>query len=381
MLRLFTTCLLGLVFSGSSALALPHLTIDLDNGRVLSHQQAFDPWHPASLTKLMTAYVVFRAIENGDVAPDTSVRIGRNATRQPPSKIGYRRGTTLTIEDALKLLIVKSANDVSVALAETLSGSVAAFADRMNLEARQLGMTGSRFTNPHGLHNARQVMTARDLGLLLQALHNRYPQYASYFKSPAVIAEKRTKDKKKIDRIYYSYNLLLERYRGADGFKTGFVCASGYNFAGSATRAGRRIAAIVLGRDSQTSRAVDAAKLITHGFELPLSAGTPIRTLKPGPDVRTSPRNMRPLLCTEEARAKRYEPGAGAAVIESPWLQARTKQKVTLRSTIGADAPLFEPAVPTPRPTFVPPTPIDGLFTAARTNLALPTFRPDAVVN
>lgn len=381
MLRLFCAFLIMLSLCIFPARAVPHLTIDLDNGRVLSQQEAFDPWHPASLTKLMTAFVIFRAIENREVSPSDAVRVSKNATRQPTSKMGYGAGTTLTIENALKLLIVKSANDIAVALAETVSGSVPAFADRMNREAAQLGMTGSRFANPHGLHDPRQMITARDFGLLLQTLHNGYPKYAAFFKAPAVLAQKRNKNRKIIERVYYSYNLLLERYRGADGFKTGFVCASGYNFAGSATRAGRRIAAIVLGRDSQTSRAVDAAKLITEGFELPISAGTPIRMLKPDANLRLSPRNMRPILCTEQARAKRYEPGAGVAIINSPWLQARVKQPVTLRATLGTDAPSFKVPVPKPRPSFKPPAPIDGLIKAARSSFALPTFRPGTVVN
>ena len=255
------------------ASATPHILVDLDSGNVLSQRQSFDPWYPASLTKLMTAYSAFRAIETGKARSDQPVRISKNAAKQPPSRMGYRVGTTLTLENALKLLVIKSANDVAVAIAESISGSVAAFSQRMNEDARQLGMTGSRFVNPHGLHNRRQVTTARDMAVLVRALHRQYPQYKSLFDTPSVLAPSRTKQGKVIQRIYYSYNLLLERYRGADGFKTGFVCASGYNFIGSATRSGRRIAAVVLGRDSQTSRAVDAAKLLTEGFQLPMQAG------------------------------------------------------------------------------------------------------------
>lgn len=383
------------------ALALPHLTVDLDNGQVLSHQQAFDPWHPASLTKLMTAYVAFRAIETGEVTADHPVRISKAARRQPPSRMGYRTGTVMTLENALKLILIKSANDVSHAIAENLGGSVEGFAARMNRDAAALGMTGSRFVNPHGLHDRRQVTTARDMALLITALHKRYPQYNSWLSTPSVLAPSRTKNGKMIKRIYYSYNLLLERFRGGDGFKTGFVCASGYNFIGSATRAGRRVAAIVLGRDGQTSRAVDAAKLITEGFQYPLTAGTPLAGLKPNGPVAGSPRNMRPLMCSEAARAARYEPGAGQAVIRSPWLQERKVQGKPLvvrlgtpgsggiarlrsvpvpqfRPTRVAVAPSIEtPVAPPPvGPAPVVPAPAVEVVTQQAAGIPLPTFRP-----
>jgi len=375
-LLMFTFTLFTAVFGISNSTAAPHLTLDLDSGKVLSHHQAFHPWHPASLTKLMTALVVFRAIENGEVSPDDDVRFSRKATRQSPSKMGFPAGTIITVEDALKLLIIKSANDVAVALAESISGSVAAFADHMNREAARLGMSGSRFVNPHGLHNSRQIITARDLGILLRTLHRSYPRYASYFKAPAVLAQKRTKKGKIIERVYYSYNLLLERYRGADGFKTGFVCASGYNFAGSASRGGRRIAAIILGRNSQTDRVIAAAKQITGGFELPLDAGIAIANLKPDGNIPGTPRNMRTALCNQNARAKRYEPGAGQAIIKSPWLLARVKQPVTVRTRLAARSAISRIPIPAPRPYYTSPAPIEGVVVSARKSITLPTFRP-----
>lgn len=377
----FRLCILAFSFlatllSIGKVSAAPHLTLDLDSGKVLSHHQAFHPWHPASLTKLMTAYVVFRAIENREVSPDDAVRFSKNATRQSPSKMGYPRGTTITVEDALKLLIIKSANDVAVAIAESVDGSVSAFSDRMNREAIRLGMKSSRFVNPHGLHNPRQVITARDLGILLRVLHRSYPQYASYFKAPAVLAQKRAKGGKIIERVYYSYNLLLERYRGADGFKTGFVCASGYNFAGAATRGGRRIASIILGRNSQGDRAIAAAKEIGEGFQLPVNAGTPLSELAPSANIPSSPRNMRAALCNAKARAKRYEPGAGLAVIKSPWLSARKKQAVTIRTRLGVRTSISRIPIPKRRPNYAPPSPIEGVLVSARKSITLPTFRP-----
>ncbi len=385
-LCLFTTLWALLLTPAHSA---PHLSIDLGTGKVLSHEQAFDAWHPASLTKLMTAWVIFREIERGSLSADSPVRISSTARKQPPSRIGYRTGTVLTVENALALLIVKSANDIAVALAETAGGSVASFSSMMNREAESLGMSGSRFVNPHGLHDRRQVTTARDMGLLVRAIHQRYPQYANLFSTPSVLAPQRTKKGKTIQRIHYSYNLLLERYRGGDGFKTGFVCASGYNFIGSATRAGRRVAAVVLGRDSQTSRAVDAAKLITEGFQLPNDAGTPIRKLAQDASANRTPRNMRPLLCTAKARAARYEPGAGKAVIDSPWLTRREVVKKPIKVALGGTGsalPSARAPLPSFRPTIrqtiapdvaeaVPSETIVQAKAVAR-NVVLPTFRP-----
>ena len=371
-----------------SVKAAPHLLIDLDNGKVLSHQQAFDPWHPASLTKLMTAFVAFRAIQSGEITSNHPVRVSKQARRQPPSRMGYRVGTTLTMENALKILVVKSANDIAVAIGESISGSVENFAHRMNQEAARLGMKDSRFVNPHGLHDKRQVITARDLALLIRAIHTEFPQYANLFRSSSILAPSRTKKGKLIKRIYYSYNLLLERFRGGDGFKTGFVCASGYNFIGSATRSGRRIAAIVLGRDSQTSRAVDAAELITKGFRQPMGSGSSLDQLTVNGPVPSGPRNMRGILCTKEARAKRYEPGAGLAVIKSPWLQTRIAGKhplnVVLEKSTKASRRLKRIPLPTFRPAYTPPTvatvvdtaPVNVSPVAVAAQTPLPTFRP-----
>lgn len=316
--------------------------------------------------------------------------------------MGYRRGTTMRLEDALKLVLIKSANDISIALAESLSGSVPAFAQAMNAEAARLGMTGSNFVNPHGLHDRRQVTTARDMAILLQVLHKQYPQYKEMLSTPSLLAPSRTKNGKIIQRVYYSYNLLLERFRGADGFKTGFVCASGYNFAGAATRTGRRIAAVVLGRDGQTSRAVDAAKLIEEGFRQPVDSGTPLAALKPQGGVPSGPRNMRSVMCSEAARAARYEPGAGQAVIDSPWLQerkiagsplvvklldARTAAYAAARVTVPTFRPQFvsvadasirtaEPAATPVASVEKPAATITSVIEASNRPVAVPTFRP-----
>lgn len=383
---------LALLFSllALPAFAQPSITIELTSGRVLQQEQAFDPWHPASLTKLMSAYVIFREIEVGRMKLDEPVIFTREAVKTPPSRIGYRPGTTMTLEDGLKLLLIKSANDMAITLAQAAGGTVSAFVGMMNREAERLGMGGSHWVNPHGLHDVEQFTTARDMAVLLQAIHREFPQYQRFFKAPSVMAPQFLREGGTRPKVHFTYNLLLERFDGADGFKTGFVCASGYNFAGAATRNGRRIAAIVFGRDSQTSRAVEAAKLITEGFAKPANSGTLLAQLTPLGTVATAPRNMRSALCTQEARQNRYDPGAGQAVIESQWLRERRIEDVPLvvrllpRSTVP---PLMERiALPTFRPqnAAVPkPKTIDGVIAreileggAANNTVTRPKFRP-----
>lgn len=359
------------------AQASPSLVIDLDNARVILAEKAFHPWHPASLTKMMTALVVFRAIESGKITLEQPVVVSRNATRVPPSRMGYRAGTAISMEDALELLLIKSANDISVAIAETVAGSVDGFARLMNAEARRLGMTGSNFVNPHGLHDARQVVTARDLALLVLELHRNHQRYAHLFGTPRVLAPVRRKDGKRVMREFLSWNRLLERYRGADGFKTGYVCASGYNFAAAASRGGRRISAIVLGRDSTDERVIDAARLLTDAFQRPVDAGTPLADLRPEGVVPSQPANMRPRLCTEKGREALKAKGPPPRMADSPWLQPRqnigSPMEVALLGTFPAVT------VPKPRPNYTPPAPIDGVVASNPSRIPLPAFRPSTV--
>ncbi|MEO0546990.1 MAG: serine hydrolase, partial [Pseudomonadota bacterium] len=192
--------LLAIALHVPMAHAKPHLVIDLSNGRVLAQKDAFHPWHPASLTKLMTAYSAMKAVERGEVLLTSPVRISRAARKQPPSRMGYGLGTTVTLENALKLLLIKSANDISVAIGETISGTSEAFAAQMTADAKALGMTGSRFENPHGLHHPRQVTTARDMAVLVSVLHRQFPRLGTMLASPSVSAPKRNKEGKLIRR-------------------------------------------------------------------------------------------------------------------------------------------------------------------------------------
>jgi D-alanyl-D-alanine carboxypeptidase len=250
----------------AAALALAHqahaatgafLLIEADTGKVLQAENATYPWYPASLSKLMTTYVTLQAVRDGRITFDTLLTVSANAAAQQPSKMGFPVGTQVTVDNALKMLLVKSANDMAVVLAEGVSGSIDNFAAEMNQTSQRLGMTQSSWVNPNGLPDDRQITSARDLGILARALIHDFPEYDFYWHIPAI------KFGKKIIR---NFNTLIDRYPGADGMKTGFICASGFNLVATATRGNRRLIAVVLGAPSSPWRAAKAAALLEHGF-------------------------------------------------------------------------------------------------------------------
>jgi D-alanyl-D-alanine carboxypeptidase len=251
--------LVGLLAAGPAAAVdgPSQIVIDVDRGTVLSHRLADQRWYPASLTKLMTAYVTFRALKAGQVTPTSAVRVSQHALAQPPSKMGFKVGTVMNVDNALKMMLVKSANDIAVAVAETIGGDEPRFVGLMNDNARRLGMASTHFANANGLPDDRQVTTARDMAVLARALWLEFPEYRDYFGIAAIKVGK---------RVLRTYNTLLERYRGTNGMKTGYICASGFNIAVSVTRGGRTLVAVVLGADSSSSRAETAAQLLNSGF-------------------------------------------------------------------------------------------------------------------
>ncbi len=271
------------------------LLIEASTGKVLFSENATSPWYPASVTKLMTLYTTLRAVKEGTITLDTPLVISRNAAAQQPTKMGFRVGTLVTVDNALKMLMVKSANDIAVAIAEGVGGSIAGFADMMNANARRLGMTQSNFVNPNGLPADNHVTSARDLAILARALIQEFPQYDFYWHIHSI---------RYGARVMKNYNTLLARYPGADGMKTGFICASGYNIVASATRNGRRLIAVVLGAYSGATRAQEAAQLLERGFNsgalswLTPSLGT-VDALAP---VDAPPPNLRDEMCGSHRR-------------------------------------------------------------------------------
>ena len=278
------------IAGGDRANAEAQLLVDAATGKVLHAENATYPWYPASVTKLMTTYTTLKAVRDGKFTLDSLLTVTKNAAAQQPTKMGFKVGTQVTIDNALKMIMVKSANDVSVAIAEGVGGSIEGFADMMNANARALGMTQSNFVNPNGLPAEDQHTSARDLAILARALIRDFPQYDQYWHISSIRYGK---------RVYHNYNKLIDRYPGADGMKTGFICASGYNLVASATRNGRRLIAVVLGSYSGSVRAQKAAQLLERGFNnsalswLTPSLGT-VDQLKP---IDAAPPNLREEMC------------------------------------------------------------------------------------
>jgi D-alanyl-D-alanine carboxypeptidase len=260
-LRLLLALSLGLgaaVTSSKPAAAGPVLLFEHASGNVIFADDADKPWYPASLTKLMTGYLTFIALKEGKVTWETKLVTSEKAHAQPPSKIGLPIGGEMSLDQGVRALIIKSANDVAMMLAETVAGSEEAFVEKMNLVAKRLGMSRTRFVNPNGLPDPAQVTSARDMGILARAILRDFPEYTTLFSEQKMYVGR--------SRIG-THNSLLKTFEGADGMKTGFVCASGFNVVASATRDGRKIIAVVLGETSGLARAQRATSLLEYGFE------------------------------------------------------------------------------------------------------------------
>ncbi|TMJ58087.1 MAG: D-alanyl-D-alanine carboxypeptidase [Alphaproteobacteria bacterium] len=275
------------------------LVVEADTGKVLEAQNATYPSYPASVTKLMTAYVTLKAVKEGRISLDTTLTVSPVAASQSPSKMGLRPGTQVTVDNALKMMLVKSANDMAVVLAEGVGGSIDGFSAMMNENAQRLGMTQTSYVNPNGLPADGQVTSARDLAMLARAIIGDVPEYEYFVHIPSIRFGR---------RVTQNFNKLIGRYPGADGFKTGFICASGYNLVASATRNGKRLIAVVLGASSGQARAVKAAQLLERGFGnntlswLRPSLGT-VDNLAP---IDASPPNLRDEMCG----GKRHKPAS-----------------------------------------------------------------------
>jgi len=348
----------ALVMSASAS-AGPYLLMDVGSGRVIAQEDAFTRWHPASLTKLMTGYVAFRMIQNGDATLQTPITITAAAAKLPPAKMGYPVGSQLTLETALKIIMVKSANDVARSIADSLAGSEELFAAWMNAEAGRLGMRDTHFVNAHGLHTPQQYTTARDLAILTRAIRTEFPQHAGLFSIEGIQSGKSKMP---------NGNPLVGRFPGTDGMKTGYICASGFNLISTATRNGRTLAVVVLGSLSQTERAETAAALLAEGFKRGGGSGVPITNMQRTANV-SGPYDISKSICTAEAAAKRSEKRdkQGRLVFSSPHMSPMTReprivQVGLLRSGVAAVKPNGKVAIgqmvnvplPTPRPDYTP---------------------------
>jgi D-alanyl-D-alanine carboxypeptidase len=237
----------GLLACGT-AIAKPSfsaIAVDARTGNVLFARDADGSRHPASLTKVMTLYLLFEDLKAGRLSLDSRLRVSQRAAQMAPSKLGLKAGSDISVDQAIRALVTRSANDVAATIAENLGGSEAAFAQRMTRTARSLGMSRTTFHNASGLPHPGQVTTARDMATLSLRIQRDFPQYYPYFK----IASFNYKG-----RVIRTHNRLIGRYKGADGIKTGYIRASGYNLTTSAVRGQKRIVGVVLGATSGSAR-------------------------------------------------------------------------------------------------------------------------------
>ncbi len=286
--RLVSACL-ALIVASVQAQAGPYLVFDTRTGAALDAHMATTKWYPASLTKLMAAYVAFGAIEASRIGLDSTVTIQDDPP--PPQGAGIPGGTTFTVEEALPMVLAASLKSATEAIGVAVSGSNEAFVAEMNATAQRLGMSDTHYVNAHGFYADGHVTTARDLAVLTQALIRDFPQYQRFFEVRSVTV---------LGKVRYNHNTLLGRFPGADGMKSGYVCEAGFNLVGTATREGRRLGAVVLGAYSELEREVAAAALLKAGFG---DASPPETTVEALPRVATpsGPFDMRPYVCGQKA--------------------------------------------------------------------------------
>jgi D-alanyl-D-alanine carboxypeptidase len=272
----------GLALTAAPVSAAPLLLVDASSGDILAAQEATRSWHPASLTKLMTAHLALTAARSSRVTLDTSIVLSARAVAQAPTKLGVPPGTSLRLEDALRVMMVKSANDVAVGIAEAIGGNEASFVAAMNAEATRLGMSGTRFTNASGLHDERQVTNARDMAVLMLAILSHHSEHTDLLRTPSVMVN---------GRMLKNTNKLVEDYTGLEATKTGYVCSSGFNVAVAAVRGGRHVIGVVLGSASAAARTLIMRGLLDEGLS---RATNPVGNLRmvradaptPGADLR-----------------------------------------------------------------------------------------------
>ena len=280
--------ILSFLALGRPAQAIPRgdtrIAVDAQTGDVLTAVRSQTSWHPASLTKMMTLYLLFDALDRGKVTMNTRIKLSRRAARQPPSKLGLGTGGRIAVRDVIPALAIKSANDIAVAVAEHLGRTEGKFAILMTKTARKLGMRRTNFRNASGLHHSQQVTTARDMAILAVALIRDYPQYYRYF------SQKKFRFGK---RVYNNHNPMLKSYSGMDGLKTGYIYKAGFNLAASVKRDQRRVVAVVLGGDSTRQRskimkaALDLAfKRLDDPNRKHITTRLPIRLKAPPPVPR-----------------------------------------------------------------------------------------------
>lgn len=343
---------LGLGAATASAAKYAGLVIDANTGKTLYESDADSLRYPASLTKMMTLYLVFEALESGRIRLDTKVPVSKNAAAEPPSKLGVRAGSSFTIEQGIQALVTRSANDVATALGEFIGGSESRFAQMMTAKARSLGMSRTTYRNAHGLPNTAQMTTARDQARLGIALRQHFPQYYGYFS---------TRSFKYGKQVIGNHNRLLGTVRGVDGIKTGYTRAAGFNLVTSAQADGRSVVGVVMGGTSGANRDAQMRKLIEKympkgsrsGKGLLIARGNTVMPAETAPVVTVDDDDL-PL--NGPIPVARYEDAPLASAYTEPAANAAQTAFAQMTSVAPAKsmAVAEEVPVPAPAPAYMP---------------------------
>lgn len=341
-MALATVMLVGTSTTASANPKYASIVVNANTGKVLHARYPDKILYPASLTKMMTLYMTFEALDRGRLTLSKRLPVSRHAASMEPSKINLRAGQSIRTKDAILSLVTKSANDSAVVLAEALGGSEDRFARLMTARARDLGMSRTTFRNASGLPDRRQRSTARDIAKLSMALHRDYPHYYHYFKTQTFRYNGVT---------YRSHNRLMRSYEGMDGLKTGYIRASGFNLASSVERGGQRIVAVVFGGRTAKSRNTHMAKLLDKGFrELGMSriasrsntvlTGMIVPQRKPGTIVNvTVARSQAPIPPQlPDSRLASISPEAGDAIGDAAFDDRDVSDSLRMKAMMTARA-------------------------------------------
>lgn len=317
--------------------------VEENTGVVLHSRRSEAERYPASLTKMMTLYMLFSALEAGDIGLNDQIRVSANAANASPSRLGLRAGDTITAENAIRALVVKSANDVAIAVGERLGGGESRFGELMTTRATELGLTSTQFRNASGLPNSRQTTTARDMARLAIALHRDFPQYFDYFNETSFTW---------VGRTYRNHNTLVGRVHGVDGLKTGYIRASGFNVVVSAERGDHRLVTVIMGGPSAAARDAHAEELIEAAFAT-LEQREDTRLFAALSSPRINPVRQQDLIARDVAALHLNEPTEMGSANQPPPLQVvladeddmRVAPLATARDPIAATQSRSEPSL------------------------------------
>ena len=325
MLALLRIVLIALAVSASAGqvFANPYIVVDAKTERVLFANEPFKRWYPASLTKLMTAYLAFEDMEAGRASKHTVITFSASAANEIASKMYFAPGTRVTLDTALKMMLVHSANDAARAVAESAPAGRDAFLARMNATAKRLGMVDTHFVNANGVPHPGQYTTARDMAVLALAIEDNFPQYMDYFTIPGLDAD---------SGRYRNTNLLVGNFEGVTGMKTGFICASGYNQVSTAKRGRNSVVAVAFGAPSIPERAEMAAHLLEVGLTADSRNGPRLDSYLPPEGHDMTVADISGSVCTAEAAAERakLKDEKGHYILNSPYLKQLPEDYATI---------------------------------------------------